>query len=92
MGTKAAGQGMTSGVLGDRGVRQAERRERREHGKRRTRRARLPGGRGAAKLALSLVARALKKLLLLVLAHLLAAFFDYAAHSNTSAAEMREDV
>jgi len=46
----------------------------------------------AGKLALSLVARALKKLLLLVFAHLLAALLDYAAHSDTSAAGMREDV
>jgi len=38
------------------------------------------------------VARALKKLLLLVFAHLLAALLDYAAHSDTSAAKMRDDV
>ena len=55
---------------------------------------RLPGKQGgiARGLALPLVARALEKLLLLVLAHLLAALLDYAAHSDTSASEMREDV
>jgi hypothetical protein len=54
------------------------------------------GGIGLAeagrRLALSLVARALEKLLLLVLAHLLAAFLDHAAHSDTSAPKMRDDV
>jgi hypothetical protein len=43
-------------------------------------------------LALSLVARALKKLLLLVFAHFLAPLLDHAAQNDTSTPKMREDV
>jgi hypothetical protein len=83
---------MTSGGFGDRGARREERKGAWDPRKA-AHATRASAGRwGAGKLALSLVARALKQLLLLVFTHLLAAFLDYAAHSDTSAAEMREDV
>jgi len=89
MGTKAAGRGTSSGrfARAQRALGGWEAVGRTERGACLSRPTR-----GAGELALSLVARALKQLLLLVLSHLLAALLDHAAHSDTSAAETRDDV
>jgi hypothetical protein len=91
MGVKAAGKGTTSQVLGEAN---AQRRQGNNAGNHRkaAHAARVDRGRGGGGLALSLVARALKKLLLLVLTHLFTALLDDAAHNLTSAAQMRDDV